>query len=159
MRRVTWADLHFTVCSAECAGLLALVYKPESRTEGLHDSFSNLLSWLKVPSRPADDISTGTHHTDGVHTRTWTRTRFGLTTRSGMRPQSHQHKGATAPSAHTCCCLQRHRQLAWTDQSEQGDPSRGVRESHGDVYKTAETPNIKIHQSMQWRRKLSDLQT
>lgn len=39
--------------------IVIFVYKPESRLKGLHDSFSNLLSWLRVPSYFAEDISTG----------------------------------------------------------------------------------------------------
>lgn len=48
------AKLWFSVCFADSGLLVGFVYKPESRMEGLHDSFSNLLSWLKSCS--VDDI-------------------------------------------------------------------------------------------------------
>lgn len=70
-----------TTSTAELSDCLAVgpgqtfgfVYKPESRMKGLHDSFSNKLSWMSVPSWPVDDISTGSH-AHRLHTRTWTRT-------------------------------------------------------------------------------------
>lgn len=83
------------------------VYKPESRMEGLHDSFSNLLSWLRVPSCSVDDIITRSH--TGVHTESWTRTRVGLVRRSSMRldascrrdtnKKTNHHRASTAAAA------------------------------------------------------------
>ena len=130
----------------EAAERSRCVYWPESRVEGLHDSFSNLLSWLLVPLCWADDIFTAAAqhtHTD-THTERHTQRERGGSQLIRNRAPPHPISGSVSQSrekkkkkthtasAHTCC----HVTDSWSllTNRRRWEPPRRVNESRGVVY-------------------------